>query len=58
MRATEIVMGRTDNATERFVYAENVILFRKRLAEIIDPAQRLQLLKLLQEEETKSLKEN
>ena len=54
-------MGRTDTATERFIDAENVILFRKRLTETIDPAQRLQLLRLLQEEEAKGqliLKEN
>jgi hypothetical protein len=61
MRATETAMGRTDAATERFIDAENVILFRKRLTETIDPAQRLQLLRLLQEEEAKgqlTLKEN
>jgi len=58
MRVTETAMGRTDKALERFIDAENVILFRKRLTETIDPAQRLQLLKLLREGETKGLKEN
>jgi len=46
-------MGRTDTATERFIDAENVILFRKRLTETIEPAQRLQLLRLLGEQEAK-----
>ena len=46
-------MGRTDKATERFIDAENLILFRKRLTETIEPAQRLQLLRLLGKQEAK-----
>jgi hypothetical protein len=53
LRVTETAMGRTDKATERFIDAENIILFRKRLTETIDPAQRLQLLRLLGEQEAK-----
>jgi hypothetical protein len=47
-------MGRSDAATERFIDAENVLLFRRRLRETIDPAQRLQLLRLLGAYEAKS----
>ncbi len=46
-------MARSDAATERFIDAENVILLRSRLTETIDPAQRLQLLRLLAEQEAK-----
>ncbi len=46
-------MGETDEAINRFIHAENISLFRKRLAETINPAQRLQLLRLLGEEEAK-----
>jgi hypothetical protein len=47
-------MSRSDTATERFIDAENVILFRRRLTETIDPGQRLQLLRLLAEQEAKN----
>lgn len=50
---TETTMARSDAATERFIDAENVILLRSRLTETIDPAQRLQLLRLLAEQEAK-----
>jgi hypothetical protein len=46
-------MRRADPATERFIDTENIILFRKRLTETLEPAQRLQLLKLLREQEAK-----
>ena len=46
-------MGQTDTATERFINAQNVILFRKRLTETTEPARRLQLLRLLGEQEAK-----
>jgi hypothetical protein len=46
-------MRRADPATERFIDTENIILFRKRLTETLEPAQRLQLLKLLGEQEAK-----
>ena len=46
-------MGQTDTATERFINAQNVILFRKRLTEATEPARRLQLLRLLGEQEAK-----
>ena len=50
---TETSMDQTDAATDRFIHAENIILFRRRLAETISAAQRLQLLRLLGEEEAK-----
>jgi len=53
MPATETPMRRADPATERFIDTENIILFRKRLTETLEPAQRLQLLKLLGEQEAK-----
>ena len=40
---------------ERFIHRQNLALFRKRLAEPCDDAQRQLLLKLLAEEEAKSL---
>ena len=46
-------MDQTDTATDRFIHAENIILFRKRLTETISASQRLQLLRLLGEEEAK-----
>jgi len=53
MRARETAMGRADTAIERFIVTENVILFWKRLTETTEPAQRLQLLRLLREQEAK-----
>ena len=47
-------MRPTNAATERFIHAENVILFRKRISETTTLAERLQLLKLLEEEAAKS----
>jgi hypothetical protein len=40
---------------ERFVRRENLIIFRRRLAEATDDAQRQLLLKLLAEEEARGL---
>ena len=40
---------------ERFIHRENLALFKKRLAEPCDDAQRQQLLKLLAEEEAREL---
>jgi hypothetical protein len=48
-----MTMGRNDADTDRFVEAENVLLFRRRLRETIDPAQRLRLLRLLGEQAAK-----
>jgi hypothetical protein len=53
MGTTETIMVQTNTATDRFIHVENIILFRKRLTETIKPAQRLQLLRLLGEEEGK-----
>lgn len=47
-------MGRSDATTEHFIDTENVLLFRRRLRETVDPAQRLQLLRLLGEQAAKS----
>jgi hypothetical protein len=46
-------MGLPGAAIELFIDAENVILFRKRLTETTEPAQRLQVLRLLGELEAK-----
>jgi hypothetical protein len=43
---------------ERFIHRQNLALFRKRLAEPCDDAQRRVLLKLLAEEEAKELASN
>ena len=40
---------------EEFIHAQNLALFRKRLAEPCDEAQRKMLLKLLAEEEAREL---
>jgi len=39
---------------KKFIHEENLKLFRKRLAETIDPEKRQMLLKLLAEEEAKN----
>ncbi len=46
-------MGRTNTAIDHFVHVENVNRFRKQLTETVNPAERLQLLRLLEEEEAK-----
>ena len=43
---------------ERFIHRQNLALFRKRLAEPCDDAQRRVLLKLLAEEEARELVSN
>jgi hypothetical protein len=42
-------------AMEEFVHQQNLLFFRKKLAEAPHEAQRLQLLKLLAEEEAKDI---
>lgn len=46
-------MRQTETATDHFIRSQNMLLFRKRLMETIKPAERLLLLRLLQEEKAK-----
>lgn len=53
MRFTEATMCPIDAATDRFIHAENLILFGRQLAETTDIVKRQQILVLLSEENAK-----